>query len=103
MLDLNDYQTSNNRGYIYIYIYIYILVVIDKFSKYGWNVPLKNKNSQITSDEFSKVLTTSKWSPLKPESDRVKEFYNNIFQNFLKLKNIQAYNIFVVIPIKIHQ
>ena len=37
LLDINDYKTSNNRGYRYI------LVVIDKFSKYGWTVPLKKK------------------------------------------------------------
>ena len=39
---------------------MYILVAIGNFSKYGWTVPLKNKNSQIISDEFSKLLTTSK-------------------------------------------
>ena len=54
--------------------------------------PKKNKNSQIISDEFSKLLTTSKRSPLKIEIDRGEEFYNNIFQNFLKLKYIKHFS-----------
>ena len=40
-LDLKDYGPENNRGYRYV------LVVIDSFSKYGWTVPPKNKNTQI--------------------------------------------------------
>ena len=86
LLDLNDYKTSNNRRYRYI------LRVIDNFSKYGWTVPLKNKSSQIISDEFSKILATSKRSPLKIESDRGKEFYKKIFQIFLKLRKIQHFS-----------
>ena len=39
ILDLKDYGRENNRGYRYV------LVVIDKFSKFGWTVPLKNKNA----------------------------------------------------------
>ena len=34
------------------------------------------------------ILTTSKRKPLKIESDRGTDFYNIIFQNFLKLNNI---------------
>ena len=45
-------------------------------------------------DEFSNVRTKSKRKPLKRESDRGAEFYNNILQNFLKNKNIQHYSIF---------
>ena len=40
ILDLKDYGPENNRGYRYA------LVVIDNFSKFGWKVPLKNKNAQ---------------------------------------------------------
>ena len=68
-----DYKTSNNKGYKYIFI------VIDIFSKYLWFIPLKNKNSQTITNEFSNILTTSKRKPLKIESDRGSEFYNSIF------------------------
>ena len=56
-----------------------------------WAIPLKNKYSQTITNEFSNILTTSKRKPLKIESDRGNEFYNSIFQSFLKAKNIQHY------------
>ena len=88
LADFSDYKTSNNKGFRYIFI------VIDNFSKYLWAIPLKNKNSQTITNEFSKILTTSKRKPLKIESDRGTEFYNSIFQNFLNSKNIQHYSRF---------
>ena len=56
-----------------------------------WAIPLK-KYSQTITNEFSNILTTSKRKPLKIESDRGTEFYNNIFQDLLKSKNIQHYS-----------
>ena len=37
---------------------------------------------------FQLFLSTSKRLPLKLESDRGDEFYNSIFQNFLKSQKI---------------
>ena len=86
LADMIDYKISNNKGYRYIFI------VIDNFSKYLWAIPLKNKYSQTITNEFSNILTTSKRKALKIESDRGSEFYNSIFQNFLKSKNIHHYS-----------
>ena len=86
LADMIGYKISNNKGYRYIFIFI------DNFSKYLWAIPLKNKYSQTIANEFSNILTTSKRKPHKIESDRGSEFYNSIFQNFLKLKNIQHYS-----------
>ena len=86
LADFSDYKISNNKGYRYTF------VIIDNFSKYLWAIPLKNKYSQTITNEFSNILTTSKRKPLKLESDRGSEFYNSIFQNFLKSKNIQHYS-----------
>ena len=86
LADFSDYKISNNKGYRYIFI------IIDNFSKYLWAIPLKNKYSQTITNEFSNIITTSKRKPLKLESDRGTEFYNNIFQNLLKSKNIQHYS-----------
>ena len=83
-----DYKTSNHKGFRYIFI------VIDNFSKYLWAIPLKNKYSRTITNELSNILTKSKRKPLKIESDRGSEFYNSIFQNFLKSKNIQHYSRF---------
>ena len=86
LADFSDYKTSNNKGYRYIFI------IIDNFSKYLWAIPLKNKYSQTIINEFLNIITKSKRKPLKLESDRGAEFYNSIFQNFIKLKNIQHYS-----------
>ena len=86
LADFSDYKISNNKGYRYIFI------IIDNFSKFFWAIPLKNKYSQTITNEFSNILTTSKRKPNKLESDRGSEFYNSVFQNFLKSKNIHHYS-----------
>ena len=86
VLDLKDYGTENNRGYRYV------LVVIDNFSKFGWTVPIKNKNAQTIKDSFENILINSKRKPNLIESDRGKDFYNNIFQDFLNRNNIKLYS-----------
>ena len=86
ILDLKDYGPENNREYRYV------LVIIDKFSKFGWTIPLKNKNAQTIKDCFENILINSKRSPNLIESDRGKEFYNNIFQDFLNKNNIKLYS-----------
>ena len=86
ILDLKDYGPENNRGYRYI------LVIIDNFSKFGWTVPLKNKSAQIIKASFENILINSKRKPNLIETDRGKEFYNNIFQDFLNKNNIKLYS-----------
>ena len=86
ILDLKDYGPENNRGYRYG------LVTIDNFSKFGWTIPLKNKNAQTIKDSFENILINSKRKPNLIESDRGKEFYNNIFQDFLNKNNIKLYS-----------
>ena len=86
ILDLKDYGPQNNRGYRYV------LVIIDNFSKFGWTIPLKNKNAQTIKDSFENILIRSKRSPNLIESDRGREFYNNIFQDFLNKNNIKLYS-----------
>ena len=86
ILDLKDCGPENNRGYRYV------LVTIDNFSKFGWTIPLKNKNAQTIKNSFENILTNSKRKPNLIESDRGKEFYNNIFQDFLNKNNIKLYS-----------
>ena len=86
LADFSDYKTSNNKGYRYI------IIVIDNFSKYLWAISLKKKYSQTITNEFSNILSTSKRKHLKIESDRGTDIYNNIFQNFLQIKNIHHYS-----------
>ena len=86
ILDLEDYGPKNKRGYRYV------LVIIDNFSKFEWTVPLKNKNAQTIKDSSENILISSKRKPNLIESDRGKEFYNNIFQDFLNKNNIKIYS-----------
>ena len=64
-----DYKIPNNK------VYRFIFIIIDKFSKYTWGVPLKNKNSQTITQEFSNILTKSKRSLRKLGSERGSEWY----------------------------
>ena len=86
ILNLKDYGPENNRGYRYV------LVTIDNFSKYGWTVPLKNENAQTIQNSFGNILIGSKRKPNLIESDCGKEFYNNIFQEFLNKNYIKLYS-----------
>ena len=86
ILDFKNYGPENNRGYRYV------LVTIDNFSKFGWTIPLKNKNAQTIKDCFENILISSKRKPNLIESDRGKEFYNKIFQDFLNKNNIKLYS-----------
>ena len=86
ILDLKDYGPKNYRGYRYV------LVIIDNFSKFGWTIPLKNKNAITIKDSFENILTNSKRKPNLIESDRGKEFYNNIFEDCLNKNNIKLYS-----------
>ena len=52
----------------------------------------QNKNSQTLKDFFEKILISSKRKPNLIESDRVKEFYNNISQNFSNNINTKHYS-----------
>ena len=88
LADMVDYKISNNKGFRYIF------VIIDNFSNYLWAIPLKNKNSQRITQGISIILTTTKRKPLKLESDRGSEWYNYIFQNFIKSKNIHHFSQF---------
>ena len=88
LADMIDYKNSNNKGFRYLF------VIFGIFSEYLWAIPLKNRYSQTITQEFSNISTTSKRKPLKLEIDRGAEFYNIIFQNFLKIKNIHHFSRF---------
>ena len=85
----SDYKTSNNKRFRYIFI------PIDTSSKFLWEIPLKNKCSKTITDEFSNILSISKRKLSKIESDRGAEFYNSIFQNSIKTKNVHHYSRFL--------
>ena len=80
-MDLEDYGPENNRNFRYV------LVVIDTFSKFGWTILLKIENAQAIKDSFENIFISSKRKPNLIETDSGKEYYNSVFQNFLKSKH----------------
>ena len=86
LLDIVDYGSKNNKGYRYL------LVVIDKFSKFGWVVTLKNKFAQTITDEVSNIINKSKRKPKLIETDDGKEFDNRTFNDFLKVNDNKKNN-----------
>ena len=67
------------------------MVIIDIFSKFDWTTPLK-KNVQTIKVSFENFLISSKRKPNLIGTDRGKEFYNRVFQNFLNNNNIKLYS-----------
>ena len=63
LLDMNDYDPKNNRGYRYI------LVVRSIFSKFGGTIPLKNKYAQSITDAISQIIKTSRRKPNLLQTD----------------------------------
>ena len=70
--------------------YRYALLIVDNFSKFGWTVPLKIKNAQTIKDSFENFLISSERKPDLIETDRGKEFYINLFQDFLNKKILNS-------------
>ena len=53
---------------------------------------LSKKNAITIKDSFENILISSKRKPNLIETDRGKEFYNKIFQDFLNKNNIKLYS-----------
>lgn len=78
--------------------YRYILTVIDVFSKYGFTYPLKTKGAVEVTRAFKNIIDNSeneeggagfKRTPKIIQTDRGKEFTNEIFKRFLTSRGIK--------------
>lgn len=69
----------------------YLLTAIDVFSKYGYALPLKKKNSDSMLKAFKKLFKESKFvSHL--QTDRGKEFWNKFLKSYFKRHKINHYS-----------
>ena len=77
--DLADMKAFSkyNQGYNFI------LVVIDIFSKYGWMIPLKNKEGKTVASALKTIFKERK--PEKMWVDKGKEFYNKDVKDLIEL------------------
>ena len=69
----------------------FLLCVIDIFSKYDWDVPLKDKQGVSIVNAFQKILKESDRKPNKIWVDNGSEFYNSSFKKWLKDNDIEMY------------
>lgn len=88
LIDLSKLKNKNDN-------YRYILSVIDVFSKYGFTYALKTKGAAEVTKAFKNIIDNSekegagfKRQPMVLQSDRGKEFYNNILKRFLVSRGI---------------
>ena len=66
-------------------------MVIDVFSKYGWIVPLKNKQGESVAEAFKTIFNAGR----KPEylwTDKGTEFYNKHLKDLLAENKITLYS-----------
>ena len=70
-----------------------LLCVIEIFNKYVWVILLKDRKGASIVDAFQKISDDSNRKPNKIWVDKVSEFYNNSFKNFLKDNGIEMYSI----------
>ena len=82
------FKISNNKGFRFKFF------KNDKFLKNAWCIPLKNKNAQIITNEFSKTLTSSNRGPLKKRAIEVRNSMVLFFKTFCKGKNRPHYSRF---------
>ena len=70
----------------------YLLCVIDFFTKYAWDKPLKNKKGKIVLNAFIKVVNESNQKPKKLWAYQVTEFYNKVMQEWLDDNDVLMYS-----------
>ena len=77
--DLADMKAFSkyNQGYNFILVVIYI------FSKYGWTIPLKNKEGKTVASALKTIFKERK--PEKMWVDKGKEFYNKDVKDLIEL------------------
>ena len=61
----------------------FLLLVIDVFSKYGWVVPLKNKEGKTVAEALKTIFKERK--PEKLWTDKGKEFYNKDVKGLVEI------------------
>ena len=69
----------------------YLLCAIGLFSKYVWVVPVKDKKGVSIVNVFQKIISKGR-KPNKIWVEQGSKFYDNSFEDFLKINNIEMYS-----------
>ena len=86
LADMQSLSKYNKRGK-------YFFCAIDLFSEYAWVIPLKVKKGTRIVNAFQKIISKER-KPNKIWVDQGSEFYNQSFKDFLKINNINVFNIY---------
>ena len=68
------------------------MCVIDIYSEYSLDIPLKDKKGIIITKAFQKILDESGHKPYKIWVDKGSEFYNRPMKSWLKDNGIEIYS-----------
>ena len=72
--------------------FTFLLCVIDTYSKYAWDVPLKDKKGITITIAFQKTLDESNRKPNKIWVGKGSEFYNRSMKSWLEKSDIEMYS-----------
>ena len=70
----------------------YLLCAIDLYSKYAFVIPLKDKKGISIVNAFNNIIKQSNKKPNKIWVDQGGEFYNNVFEKWLSVNDINMYS-----------
>jgi hypothetical protein len=82
LVDMQEFFGQNDG-------YRYILTVIDVFSKYAWAIPIKSKTASSVAKAMEQILNQR--VPIKLQTDRGKEFDNNVFRKLMKKYDVNFF------------
>ena len=86
--DLADMQDRSRQNSCYNYI----LTVIDCFSKFGWAIPVKKKDSKYMLIAFEQLYKqTHPRLPKRLQTDKRKEFVNKDVQKYLRKLGVKHF------------
>ena len=72
--------------------FTFLLCVIDIYSKYAWDVNLKDKKGNTIANAFQKILDESNRKPNKIRVNKGSEFYNRLIKSWLEENDIEIYS-----------
>jgi len=85
LMDLQEWEKHNNG-------YKYIFSIIDVFSKFGWLIPLRDKQAKTIVEALKNTINEIDIKPSKIWCDRGSEFFNKQMDDFLKRNKIIRYS-----------
>jgi hypothetical protein len=85
LVDMSEWSSMNDGNK-------FMLNIVDVFSRKAFARPMKNKTAKSTFDAFTDIINTSGRSPQALWVDEGKEFYNSLFEKWVKTNDRRMYS-----------